>query len=256
MDLHPLQYAHGAKAFHEDLLAFIDQGLHSENGRKPGPQLPLLEGQLARNVVDSLALIPSKPIAFSRDILDQGYALVFKKYLTWLMKTAILYGESDRARFVFLPTRLKDARAMVTEVLGPETERDLTALDPAQKAFAIAAINQENTQSRLAALYFLLDEAMGRRAADADLAEEVEQVAKALRLRLARYFTTWLTFAMLIGGEALEEARAEVIRRRFGKDMAVLGYMNFDEEHPGFWRADMEEEVRDNIQSYADKPLR
>lgn len=253
MSLHPLQQAQASRTFYKDMLRFIQNGLRDMTGTRFEAELPLLSGALAERVADSLHLLPNKPLAFSRDVLDEGYNLIYRKYLTWLKTSFVAFGDPDLPGLAFMAHREEDA-GIIEDVLGPLTApQRLETLDPTQQAFAVATRNRRMTKARQGALYFLLSEARGNRDVSPALDAEVRAIDLQLSARMTRYTLTWMMFGTLIGGEALAEVRKEIVASRLGEDSSIMGYLEPGETLPGRWACDDEDAFRASIKQYAER---
>ncbi len=252
MSLHPLQQAQASHIFYKDLLRFVQHGLRDFTGRSFEAGMPLLAGALAEKVADSLNLLPNKPLAFSRDVLDEGHALAYRKYLNWLKTSFIAFGEPNLPNLAFMAHPDLDVTAVV-EILGPLSETSAEGLDPTQQAFLVATQNRQLTKARQGALYFLLHEARGNREVGAALEAEVRAVDLQLSARMTRYTVTWLMFGTLIGGETLNAVRKEIVRSHLGEDSSIMGYLEPGETLPGRWACDDEDAFRASIAQYAEK---
>lgn len=255
MSLHPLQQAQASRSFYKELLRFIQHGLRDFTGRSFEAEMPLLAGALAERVADSLHLLPNKPLAFSREVLDEGHNLIYRKYLTWLKTSFVAFGDPDLPGLAFMAHREEDAK-LIEDVLGPLTApKSLETLDPTQRAFTVAVDNRRLTKARQGALYFLLSEARGSRDVSAALEAEVQAVDLQLSVRMTRYTVTWLMFGSLIGGETLAKVRQEIVNTRLGEDCSIMGYLEPGECLPGRWACDDEDAFRANIAQYAEKAI-
>lgn len=253
MNLHPLQQAHASFALHKELISFAEEGLFDHMRRKKTASLALLKGALSEKVADSLSMfLPTKGMSFSQDMLGQGMELTYRKYLVWLSETFVLPDTPARGKYALLPHHyaLPQAEQLVQEILGPVESVTLEHENPVQRAYLVASHNQLMANARLAALHFLLAEVRGQgRSVSDDLEAEVDQAATVIHARLQHFAHRKLMFAVLLGGDILQEARAEMVESNFGADYAVMHYLEPEERLPSRWLTDEEEAFREALQA-------
>lgn len=251
VDLHPLQLAQAAHKFYKDLLRFVQDGMRDTLGQPQSTALPLLAGALAERATNSAHLFPNKPLAFTQEILNQGYTLMHEKYLRWVGQSFLGF-DADPADFVFLPPYIASVTQTQDDEEGSERQVEL---DPTEKAFQVAVQNRRLTQSRQVALHFLLSEARGDRSASDALEAEVRDADVLLNNQLTRYTVSWLMFGTLLGGETLAQVRAEILNERFSEDSAVMCYLEPGEHLPYGWSGDSEDMFRGSVAGYANRPI-
>lgn len=251
VDLHPLQLAQAAHKFYKDLLRFVQDGMRDTLGQPQSAALPLLAAALTERATHNAHLFPSKPLAFTPEILNQGCALMHEKYIRWVGQSFMGF-DADPADIVYLPPYI----ASVTQPREDDADTERQAeLDPTEKAFQVAVQNRRLTNTRQVALHFLLSEARGNRSASDALEAEVREADVLLNNQLTRYTVSWLMFGTLLGGETLAQVRAEILNERFSEDSAVMCYLEPGECLPRGWSGDSEDMFRGSVAGYAMRPI-
>ena len=250
--LNPLQLAYAAAQVYDDLLHYLEEGLY-DYGRQRicETELALLRGRLAEKLTRALGIYPTKPLAFTPAVLQEGYQLTYRRYLDNLAKCFFLEREGSRAPFAYRPSRLPAAERLIAEVLGAVPEDSPPpATDLVLTAFHRAGRNRQLASSRMSTLFFLSGEAQDGRK-DELISNAVQRILEVFYHQHDRFTLSWQNFAILLGGEALATVRETLAHQHFSEGMAIMQYLEPNERLPGRWSAETEDNFRQALASYA-----
>lgn len=242
----------GRDAVFRGLASFVQQGLVDEDGRALAA-LGQLTGRLSELALIELSFTP-QPSAKKESVQD-AMALAYDAYVVAHSKNLVrLLAETPPA--------------LIGGMLSEEAQRDISkehgfempelypapAADKVITAFEIARCSRIRALQRIAVLMYLHGEAKsGGSCYYTALEEEVETAREVLWQKVSACTLTLLQFAVVLGGTYLAEAKALVMNETFRESVGIMGYLQHDGRHPGWWANSEEEQFRAELAAYGNK---
>ena len=217
------------------------------------PAYEVLRGALAASFAKQ-AGTARKPVKPMRSASDKKSELAYRAYVTFVKQARRLYGAD--LTIVGLPADVR-AEAVELEVLGGEGVPANVApyADPALRAYQMARLNLGRAKARCAALEYLAEQLPEGIQAGNPLDLALVGLYTCLSTRFTMHQSTVLKFALLLGGQPLEDTRQEIVCQTFGAGKRLSGYLTVDGLDCGALLPEEETALRASISKHAKRSV-